>query len=371
MQPETEHITPFQFIFSVICFLQSSALLSSFFTPITHQDSWLVGLFGIVAATPLLLVYIGIMKRFPDKTLIEVCLHVFGRLGGVIVSVLFIWFFLSLTALNTNDMSMLVRQTILVETPSFVTSLLCVILSAYALYRGIVVVTRYAPVFALFSYLLTIFSILMTIKIMDTNNFLPILTQPPESYIQGTNIVLSIPYGELVAFLMVTPSIRKGKRSVGTCLMAGFLAGSVTIIAVAARDTAVLGRVGALFSSPSFETLRMANLGTLNRMEVLFVIVLIVLLFFKIMFLYYVTVMAIAQLIGMKSPNPLVLMTGGLVVAYSVFVYPDAQTHANSGREIVPLLWLLFEFLLPALILVVARIRGLIKTPAQKEVPST
>jgi hypothetical protein len=178
---EQKQITPFQYMCSAICFIQSSALLSTFFAPVVHQDAWMVGLFGLLAAMPLLLVYMGIMK------------------------------------------------------------------------------------------------------------------------------------------------------------------------------------------SLSFETLRMANIGVLNRMEVLFVIVLILLLFFKIMFLYYVTVMASAQLIGMKSSNPLVLMMGALVVVYSVFVYPDTQTHAISGPEIVPILWLLFEFLLPALTLAVGRIRGLHKTPPQKE----
>ena len=38
MSLEPERITPFQ-LFTVACFLQSSALLSSFIAPVTLQDS--------------------------------------------------------------------------------------------------------------------------------------------------------------------------------------------------------------------------------------------------------------------------------------------------------------------------------------------
>jgi len=368
MKLESGQITSSQYMLSVACFIQSAALLSSFFTPITRQDSWLVVIFGMVAAIPVLLVYSGIMSSFPGKNLIQICNEAFGRVGGAIISLMFIWFFLTLTSLHTRDLGMLVRQTVLVETPTVYTTSLYIILCAYALLKGIKVVMRYAFAFVIISFLLTIVSILLTLNIMDARNFLPMLTLPAIKYVQGTNTVLSIPFGDLIAFLMVAPNVSQGKKRKRFYLFSGFLLGSATIFAVVARDTAVLGSVGALFSSPSFETLRLANLSNmLNRMEILFIVVLVIMLFFKIAVLYYVTVLATAQLFGLKSYHPLVLMLGALVIAYSVFVYPDETVHAASGREIVPIFWLLFEFFLPLLLLIVGRARGLHKTPPSKE----
>jgi spore germination protein KB len=316
----------------------------------------------MVAAIPMLLVYTAIMRSFPGKNLIEICQAALGRVGGAIVSLMFIWFFLMLTSLNTSDLGMLLRQTVLVETPTIYTTSVCIILAAYAVYKGLNVTTRYAPVFVLMSFALTIFSALFTLNIMNADNFLPMLRQPAASYVQSANIVLAIPFGELVVFLMVAPNVSRGKKGKGVYLFTGFLIGSATIVAVAARDTAVLGRVGSLFASPSFETLRMGNLmNTLNRMELLFIIVLITLLFFKIAVLYFVTVLATAQLIGLKSYHPLVLMMGALITVYSVLVFPNSMAHVNSAREIVPILWMLFEFILPLLVLIVGRARGLHK----------
>jgi spore germination protein KB len=364
MKLETERITPFQFMFTVACFLQSSALLSAFFAPITKQDSWLVVLFGMVCAMPALLVYCAIMKSFPGQNLIQITLGALGKAGGTVVSLMFIWFFLTLSALNMRDFGQFIRQIMLVETPTIAVVALCAALCAFAVLKGVKVVTRYAPAYSLLSISLTVFAIILTIKLMNFDNFLPVLAQEPIKYVQATNIMFSIPFGELVVILMIAPSVGQGKKKKGLYLFGGFLIGSGTILSVVARDTAVLGQVGSLFSQPSFEALRLARFLDLNRMEVLFAVVLIVLLFFKISCLFYVSVLAIAQLFGLKNYHPLVLMLGALIVGYSVFVFPTSKIHSAYSRETAPILWVVFEFLLPLLVLIVGRARGLHKQKA-------
>jgi spore germination protein KB len=366
MKLETEKITSFQFMFTVACFLQSSALLSAFFAPITQQDSWLVVLFGMMCATPILLVYCALIKSFPGQNLIQITLAALGKPAGTLVSLIFIWFFLTLSALNLRDFGQFVRQIILVETPSIAVVAVCITLVAYTVLKGVKVVTRYAPMFALLSIMLTIIAVLLTLNLMDFNNFLPMMAQEPIKYIQGTNIVVSIPFGELVVMLMIAPNVVQGKKKKSVYLFGGFLVGSGTILSVSVRDIAVLGRVGSLFSLPSFETLRLARVLDLNRMEILFAIVLIVLLFFKICCLFYVSVLAIAQLFNLKSYHPLVLMLGALIVGYSFFVFPTSTVHSAYSRETAPILWLLFEFLLPLLVLIIGRARGLHK-PQESE----
>ena len=364
MKLESSRITPFQYMLSVACFLQSSALLSAFFAPITRQDSWLVVIFGMIVAIPELLVFMAIMRSFPGKNLIEIAQDALGRVGGTIVSLMLIWFFLTQGGLNLRDLGQFARQIILVETPIVVVISLCMLLCAYAVHNGLKVATRYAPVFSMMSIFLAVLTFMLTLKLMDFNNFLPILSQEPLTYIHGTNIVLSIPFGELVLFLMIAPSVKRGKRGMGAYLLGGFLIGSVTIVAVVVRDTAVLGRVGAMFSLPSFEALRMIRLTeALNRMEILFAIVLIVLLFFKITIIFYASVTAVAQLLRLKSYHPLVMILAAFTVGYSTFVFPTAEIHTAYSRNTAPIFWVLFEFLLPLLILIVGRARGLHKQP--------
>ena len=366
MKIETGRITSFQYMASIACYLQASSLLLSIFTPLGKQDSWLVVLFSIAAAMPLLLVYLALMRTFPGKNLIEMCQSAFGITGGAVVSLLFVWFFITLASVNLSTFGIFIRQTILVETPTIVTVIVCMLFCAYAVSNGLKVVTRYAPLFSLLGYVLTALGIIFTLGIMNLNNFLPILTMPAGRYIQGLNIMTTIPFGELVAFLMVVPYVSRGKKSRGAYLIGGFLLGCITLLAVTLRDTAVLGNVGFLSAQPSFETLRLINIASVvNRMEIVFAIVLILQMVFKIMFLYYVVVIATTQLFKLKSYNPLVLMMGALITAYSVFVYPSTVVRNTLSREILPIFFLLFELLLPLLLLVMGRIRGLHKHPSQ------
>jgi spore germination protein KB len=97
----------------------------------------------------------------------------------------------------------------------------------------------------------------------------------------------------------------------------------------------------------------------LSRMEILFAIVLIILLFFKITFLYYVTVKAAGYMLKIRKKRSLVQIIGALVIIYSLTIYPSSVEHAASGREITPILWLLFELIIPLITLVVAKIRKL------------
>jgi spore germination protein KB len=349
---------------SIVCYVQASALLTSFFTPIVKQDSWLIVLAGIVTALPLLFIYTALMRTFPGKNLIEMCELALGRIGGAVVSLMFIWFFITLTTVSLSSFGVFLRQTILVETPPIATKVVCMLVSAYAVWNGLKVLTRYAAVFTLIAYALTAFGIVFTFSIMDFGNFLPILAQPALNYVQSTHIMATIPFGELVAFLMVAPYVRKGKEPLRAYLIGGFLLGCITILSVVVRDTAVLGRVGLLFAQPSFETLRLINImKSINRVELLFAIVLIILMFFKIAVLYYVSVLAVAQVLHLKSYSPLVLIIGALIVAYSVFVYPSTEVRATLGRDILPIFWLLFELVLPLLLLVVGHARGLHKPP--------
>lgn len=360
MKPEEVGISPLQFMFSVACFIQASALLSSFFVSIARQDSWICVALGMLAAVPLLLIYLGLMRCFPGKNLLEIHEAVYGRVIGSIVSLLFVLFFITLTSLNLLVLGQLVKQTIMLHTPPIVLTGLCTAVCAFAIYRGLDVVTRYSLAFLLLSAFVVIAASLLTLDLWHPENFSPMLGQPAESYVQSTHLAATIPFGEIVAFMMVVPRVKRGKKGIARYLLGGLFIGGMATLTVVARDIAVLGNTIVLFSLPPFETLRMVTLvPSLSRLEILFEIVLIVLLFFKILILYYASVSALAQLLRLRSRHPLVLVTGALFNVYAVFIYPSETVHNAAARETTAFLWTLFELALPLVTLAVAVLRKL------------
>ena len=102
----------------------------------------------------------------------------------------------------------------------------------------------------------------------------------------------------------------------------------------------------------------------MSRVEALFAISLIILMFFKISLLYYVSVMGIAYLFKMKSYQSLVLSVGVIIIIYSYTVYPSIIVHMKSGSETAPFVWMIVEVILPLITIIVAKIR---KLPKEKK----
>lgn len=360
MKTQKASITPLQFMFSITCFLRSSSLLSSFFAPISKTDSWLVVLIASVVCLPFLWAFIMLMKAFPGKNLIEINDAVFGRIAGKIISAIYLWFFLTLTSLNLRDLGGFVGKSIMLKTPQIVIITVFILLCAWAVSLGLDIVTRYSVVFVILSSIILVVTIAATSNHMRLSNFLPILRQPMKNIIQSTNIVSTIPFGELVIFLMIMPQVNIKPKKLGRYFLPGFFLGAFLITLVVARDIAILGNTITIFAQPSFETLRMVSFfEVLTHMEILFAILLIILFFFKISLLFYVSMLAMSYLFRLDSYKPLILPSAAIIVVYSLIIFKSITKHLEVGRETAPFMWFIFEFLLPLLTLIIAYIRKL------------
>ncbi len=362
MRIDKTQISGTQFMFTVALFIQASALLTSFLTSVTMQDSWLVVLFGAVFCLPLIWLYMTLMVMFPERNLLQILDEVYGPAAGKIIGIAYAWFFGTLTALNLQDLGNFAKLTVMAETPHVVLTIMCVAVAAWAVRYGLQVVTRYGALFVVIDFGIVAASLLLVLNQIDPQNFLPMFDQPVIKYVQGTHIITTIPFGELVAFLMITPNVRLSRRDTAKYLFGGFALGGLILLVVLLRDIAVLGNTLHLFALPGLVTLRIVNLGdALSRMEILFAVALIMLLFFKITFLYYVTTITIAQLTKVKIYRHLVLAVGALIISYGPTLYPNPVKHVTSAQETTPVIWTLFEILLPLLTLIVARLRKLPK----------
>ncbi len=360
MKIDKGQISGMQFMFTVAFFLQSSALLTSFLTTVTLQDSWLAVVFGTVLCMPLIWVYRTLMVMFPGKNLVQILDEVYGTIAGKIIGILYAWFFFTLTALNLMDLGDFAKITVMAETPQVVLALMCVIVSAWAVRNGIRVVTRYGALFVAVEFCIVAASILLAFNQIDLQNFLPMFDQPVYKYVQSTHIIATMPFGEVVVFLMITPNLKLTRRDTTKYLFLGVFMGALTLLVVLMRDIAMLGNTLPLFTLPGLVTLRLVSLGeALSRMEILFAVALIMLLFFKVTFLYYVSVITLAQIMKIKAYKHLVLAAGALVIVYGLTLYPNPVVHAASAREIVPFAWTLFEILLPLLTFIIAKLRKL------------
>jgi len=355
-------ITGAQFLFTIACFLQSSTIITSFFVKISLHDSFIVILTGFVVILPVLFMFLYIMKSFSGRNLIQINDIVFGKILGKLISFFYLFFFISLCSLNLGDMGNFVINTFMIKTPISVIIILFMILCVWAVRNGLHVITRYNIFLSLLITIAIIIDTILVFNLFNLQNFLPFFDLSINRYIHATHTIATIPFGEILVILMIIPNVKLDHKKIKKYFFIGFLIGIISLLIVVFREIAVLGDALALFSFPSFETIKLIDLGTsFNRLEIIFAFVLVMLFFSKVVLLLYVTVIAFAQIFNLTSFKAYVLSIGIIIIVYTLNIYPSAMKHDFAGSNIHPVHWTLIEIILPFITFIIILIKNSIK----------
>lgn len=365
MKLEKGHISERALMFSVFCFMQGTVLRAAFIIGITKNDSWAMAFTGLVVTLLLVAIYAALLHRFEEKNLFEINELIFGPVLGKVFSILYLFFFLSLAALNTHDLGDFVVGYMMPGTPLAVVVLLFLLVCVYAVRKGIENLVRLSTVLCIIAMGAVAINVILILKDIQIGFLKPFFQLQLEKYVQGTVTVTAVPMGEILAFTMITPMLGKNRKS-GKMMASGLTLSAVFMVIILLRDVMTLGPLVAIFKLPSFESVRYISIaGVLTRMESLYAVVLISLFLFKVGILMYASVLGLAQLLNFKSYSPLTLVCGALIFFYALIVFKSAMENVDWGATTAPFFSLTFEFLLPTISLVVASLK---KTNKLREV---
>ncbi len=354
MQLDRAKISGSKLMFTIAFFLQSSTLLTAFIAGVAFQDSWISVVLGSILALPIIYTFRTLMVKFPGKNLVQMLEDTFGKVLGRIITFGYVWFFLNLTSLNVSDLTAFAKISVMTETPNIVLSLMSLLVVAMAVRGGARVITRYSAFFTFIQFIIVGLSVILLLNQVNFGNFLPMFEQPALKYIQTSHIITTIPIGELVVILMFGPNVKMSGKQATKCWFYGVGMGIAVFLVVMLRDIAILGNTLQLFTLPGLVSLRMVNAGpAIARVEILFVVALIMLIFFKVCILCYTTVMTICQTLRIKHFKHIVLPVTLLMLFYIQTIYPNNVAHTVSARTVEPIIWSLFEILIPITMLVI------------------
>ena len=380
MNPEMKKISWKELMFAVFCFMHSTILRSGFIISGTRNDSWAMAFTGLLFTLPIVAIYVALLRKFPGKSLIEIDDIIFGPVVGKVVSVLYLFFFVSLAVLNTRDLGNFVVDYMMPETPIEAIILLFLIGCVYAIHKGIENLMHLSTLLCIIAVGAVVINSILVLKDVQPGFLRPFFQLDLMKYVQGTVSVAAVPMGEILAFTMITPMLGKRKKAAKP-LWLGLIFSAVSMTIVMLRDIITLGPLVSIVSLPSFESIRYVSLGgILTRMESIYAVVLVVLFLFKVSILLYAFVLGLTQILsgkGRTSPDtdnadqspeaesplnpknhpPLVLISAALVFFYSIFVFESVMENMNWGATTAPFFSLTFELLLPAVSLLVASLR--------------
>jgi spore germination protein KB len=342
--------------------LGSAALiLPTSVTAIAKQDGWISMLLAGPFNYFILIALLALADRFPNLSLAQYAERVLGVWGGKIVTLLYIFFFLLLSALVLRNISDFMNLSVLPLTPEWFIDSTFMIVVIYGVYLGIETIARTGEIlfgWGMFVIIIVTFSLFNQ---FNFHNFEPFLYEGWERPIKGVYPILGFPIGEFVFMTMIFPLVReKDRKKLRKSLKLSAVLVTVISVLITVFLVGVMG-VDEASRSPFavYDMAKNINIEEiLVRVEILVAMVWIGTVFMKLALCVYVLTVITAQMLKLSTYRTLILPYAVIIVPLSLTVYRNVA-HASEFAMGIWTIYSLFQgFVLPVLLLVIAIIRG-------------
>jgi spore germination protein KB len=356
-------INSYQLFILIVLFELGTAVL---FGPgaSAKQDAWIANLLGLAGGVLLFLVYYLLFTYYPEIPLTSYVQKILGKWLGGLIAFFYISYFLYQSSRILRDIGELLVTTIYTNTPLIILNFFMIVTVMYGIYKGFEVIARVGELSFIGVYLLAIagfFAILFT-DILHLENLKPILENGWSPVLKTVlKHTINFPFGEMVVFTMLLPYLNNKKRVLQVCL-GGMILSGINITITSVINIAVLGIELFLRSPfPLYNTIRRIELTAfLQRLDIFFILYLIVAGFFKLCVYYYVAVIGAADLFKVKDHSMLIFPLGVVIIIGSMTIASNYSEHIQEGTVTIPyLLHLPFQMIIPVILLIIAFVKGL------------
>jgi spore germination protein KB len=355
---EKAKISGYQLFVLVVMFEMGSAILLGLGSEV-KQDAWIAILFGLAGGILVFFINYRLFMYYPDLPLTSYLQKILGKWLGRFIGLLYIIYFIYIASRVLRDFGELLTTTIYNSTPLFVINTLMIITIIYGIHKGFEVLARVGELFFTIVYITAIVGMLLIIfsGLIHLSNLKPILEYGLKPVIKTfLTTTITFPFGEMVVFTMLLPFLNDKKKAKIVCLGGMILAGlNITITAVV--NISVLGVD--LFHRSTFPLLttigRIQIADFIERLDVLFMLYLIIGGFFKIAIFYYAAVAGAADIFQFKNQRKLVFPIGMIVLFSSITIASNIAEFFKEGIKVVPiyLSWP-FQIIIPSILLIIA-----------------
>ncbi|MFP7733310.1 GerAB/ArcD/ProY family transporter [Priestia aryabhattai] len=327
------------------------------------QDAWLAILLGMLGSLVLFFIYYKLYWYYPDLLPTEYMQKILGKAIGSVLAFLYIFYFIYDIARVLRDIGEMLLTFSYSDTPLFIANALLMLVVIYTVRKGIEVIARSGELFFIFMYVLAItgFFLIVCSGLIDFKNLQPIFEEGILPVLKVVFIqTLYFPFGEAIVFTMILPYLKNPKKAKATMLCATGLSG-INLTITMLINISVLGvDLTARSQFPLLSTVQSIQVADfLERLDVFFMLALVIGGFSKISVLFYASIIGTANLFKIKSPSQLSYPIGLIVLFMSLTISSNFQEHLHEGIG-VEMFFLQIPFLaiIPVLLFLVAFLKN-------------
>jgi spore germination protein KB len=346
----------------VVLFEMGSAILVGYPTNL-KQDAWIAILIGMVFGVMLFFVYYRLFLYYPDLPLTAYVQKIIGKFAGSALAFCYIIYFMYLAARVLRDFGELLTSTIYTETPIFFLNTLMLIVVVYAIQKGFEVMARVGELFFMVVYLMAIagFSLIIFSGLIHLE-FLKPMFESGLIMIVKTSLksTVTFPFGEMIVFTMLLPYIKDQKKAKNACILGVILSGINFIIACIINISTLGIELFVRSPYPLLSTVSKINMANfIDRLDVLFMLYLMIAGFMKVAIFYYAAVIGTTDLFKLKNHQSINFPIGILILLASIMIATNYSEHIQEGLRVVPIyLHWPFQIIIPCFLLVIAFFRN-------------
>lgn len=320
------------------------------------QDSWLAIIFAALLCVPLYMMYARLLHLFPEQDVFSISTTVFGRVGGMLFTLLMGWYCLHLGALVLRNFAEFIEIIAMPQTPKFPMYLIMLFVAVYLAKSGVQALGRWNIIALYIVSGIVLLTILLSLDHMHISHLKPILNTPPRELTLNTLNLVAFPFAESVVFLAFGSSIAP-KTRVYKLLGGALFFSQLVLVLIVVRNIMSLGiptMQASLF--PSYTSAKIINIGDyVARIEGSISVNFILAGVTKTTVCLLAATKALMHLSGAKEHQRLVVPTALLMLTLSVIVYSSA-TEMFDFIKVYPIYAFPFQIALPVILWLCAEI---------------
>jgi len=303
------------------------------------QDLWISPILASFIGFFTVFVIFQLNKNFPEKTFIEYCTDIIGKIPGKVIGIFYLIYYLHQTGIIIQEYGQFVVGNFLHQTPLVVVMVSMVLVCASAVYGGLEVIGRTSQIILPVVGLFFILVVIMLLKDLDFLEILPIFERGPMPALMGA-YTPSGWFSEMFLISFMLPYLKQQQKGLKWGMICVF---SIVLIMVIANLVTYMlfGPLTEFFTYPVMNAVRYISIAEfLEHLEAIIMAIWVASTFIKISMFYYVIVLGAAQWLNLSDFRPIILPIGFLLIVVSIWSTPNLleMVHFLSTYEAIYLI---------------------------------
>jgi spore germination protein KB len=223
----------------IIVYLMGAALVASGSAYAKHC-AWISEIASIIIAIPIVLMYARLSCISKGKNIFDLFQDSLGKFIGCIFTLLFLIYSIYLGSAVIRNFTEFVQIVFFPDTPQYTTAIFAFCTILYIINKGIEPLARAVSSVAYLLIGVMLMLVVFSLGDMDFSNILPIFSEKISVMAKESFFLLSLPYLEIVMFLGLGGSFKKGD-SLYKAYVYGLVISGVVLLLAFLRNIFVLG----------------------------------------------------------------------------------------------------------------------------------